>query len=282
MLQYSLAILPAILLLLVAKPALALAAFIVLGQGHFLLTYLYQYRGGKITRFYLSAYFVCLPLAYVAAVYLPITYLLILTAIVFAVHYFYDEARIMTGDNNHLSLLLIMPPIFSFFSYLLYELLKIDTFMGTLIIACAVLILTLYRFGLTPLIQKYVLITNAITVLLYILYLRGATVPSELILGAIIIHHYTTWYIFQYKKLHQNTDRKSKYLTDVLTLNVVLIVGYILFITNQNFVVLEYLYGVNFFYAWTLLHIIFASHDLIQAIQIRIKKFISIVLKDIF
>lgn len=272
MLQYSLAILPAILLLLLAKPALALATFIVLGQGHFLLTYLYQYRGGKITPVYISAYLLCLPLAYVVAVYLPPTYLLILTAIVFAVHYFYDEARIMTGNNNHLSLLLIVPPILFFINYLLYEQLHIDTFIVTIIIAGVILGLIWYRFGPTPLMQKYVLVTNAISVLLFILYVRGATVPSELILGAIIIHHYTTWYIFQYKKLRLNTDRLSKYLTDVFTVNVALIVGYILFRSNLNFTALDYLYSVNFFYAWTLLHITFASHDLIHALRIRIKK----------
>lgn len=272
MLQYSLAILPAILLLLVNKPALALAAFVVLGQGHFLLTYLYQYRGGKITRFYMSAYAIGLPLAYVIAVYLPLTYLLILTTIVFAVHYFYDEARIMTGNNYHLSLLLIVPPILFFLSYLLYEQLHIDTFIVTLVITGGILLQIWYRFGPTPFMQQYVLITNAISILLYILYVRGGTVPSELILGAIIIHHYATWYIFQYKKLRQNTDRVSKYLTDVLTVNAILIVGYILYVSNQNFAVLEYLYGINFFYAWTLLHIIFASHDLLHAVRIRIKK----------
>jgi hypothetical protein len=272
MLQYSLAVLPAILLLLVNKPSLALAAFIVLGQGHFLLTYLYQYRGGKMTRFYLSAYLLCLPLAYVVAVYLPITYLLTLTAIVFAVHYFYDESRIMLGNNYHLSLLLIVPPILLFISYLLYEQLHIDSFIITLIISGAILLRVWYRFGSTALAQPYVLVTNALAVLLYILYIRGAEVPSELILGAIIIHHYTTWYIFQYKKLRKNTDRVSQYLTDVLVVNVALIVGYILYRSNPNFNALEYLYGVNFFYTWTLLHIIFASHDLIHAIRIRITK----------
>lgn len=67
-------------------------AYILVGQAHFLMAYLYQYRGGKITKTYL---FVALALGAAATLYLTsgigITPLFIIAGTIFSAHFALDQ-----------------------------------------------------------------------------------------------------------------------------------------------------------------------------------------------
>lgn len=273
MLQYSIAILPALVLLLLQQPQFALTAFIVLGQGHFLLTYLYQYRGGKCTGRYLVAYAGALPLVFWFAHLVSPAVLLTVTALVFAVHYFYDEVRILTHENHALPLTALVPAVLIYTSYMLVEQFALNLFPITLGISAVLLASTVIRFGWRALWHPAIIVCNGTAGLLLILYLSAYTIPSELILGAIIIHHYTTWYIFQYRKLRTHTPRLSQYVTDVLTVNVALVSLFVLYATNTGCPILQYVFEPQYFYAWTILHILFASHELGAAVADRARHY---------
>ena len=56
--QIVVAAIPTLAALFLLSPMWVVLAFIVLGQGHFVLSYLYQYRAGKLTRQYALRYLI--------------------------------------------------------------------------------------------------------------------------------------------------------------------------------------------------------------------------------
>ncbi len=273
MIRYTIALLPALLLLLLQQPTVSLFTFIVLGQGHFLLTYLYQFRAGKITRTYLLWYAIVSLLVFSAATYLPFSLMLVTAASIFAVHYIYDEARLLIGENLRLSLSLITPPMLFFMAYLLYQQYAIDLFPACVLLSLFLVLRSWYSYGARHLAAPYVLLTNVITAIMLGLYFTDTIVPSELLLGAIIIHHYGTWYVFQYVKLRSSPTRLGVYLTDVLAVNAILLFAFLIYLTSGGGTWLQYVFAESYFYAWTILHIVFASHDLLAALGQRARSY---------
>lgn len=271
MIRSFIALIPALALFALQEPYLVLVSYIVLGQGHFFLTYLYQYRGKKINRLYIVMYLICLPVAMWLALLLPDAVMLTAAAVLFSIHFVFDEARLLRKDNTRVSLLLLVPPVSFFLGYFLYDQFSIDLLPYLILLSVVVVAITLLRFGAQPLLSKHVLVPNILTAVVLFAYGSGLIFPAGLFLGAMIIHHYFAWYIHQYTKLYADSARLGNYITEVLFVNVLLILLFVLYTSAMTEVPwLRILFEPSFFYAWTILHILFSSQDLMRSISVRV------------
>lgn len=269
MMQFFAAALPALIVASSNNPLLITTLFIVFGQGHFVITYLYQWRAKLITKQYIILYLLIGSGVFWFINEATSAVILLVTSIIFSVHYYFDEARILAGNNTSISFLLLAPSIAVFNSYLLFEKFQFDIFIPVLAVSIILLGVALYRFGARTVIRKDVVCTQLSTLILTFIYLANFPVPSEVILGVIIIHHYCTWYIYQYLKLRNDVSRLGTYVTDVLVINVLIISGFVLYTGGVGQNLLQYFYFPEYFYGWTILHIIFTAPTLLTVLKSR-------------
>lgn len=259
----------AIVAFLVAFPLLALPTYVVLGQGHFLITYLYQARGKKITKRYLALYIpTALILFFLAATWFSFDALMLLTGTVFAVHFFYDELRLMPTERLAGRLLCLLPPVVMFSAMLARHLVSFDiasvaTTLVILFVATLIVVPKTRRLFLSP----SSLYVNSATLLLILIHILKLPVTSEILFSFIILFHYGTWYVHFYHKLYPYTAVHGRFVAEVLSINAVIVVGSVLYVSLPSLSYLEYFYEPTYFYVWTLLHITFASHDLFSEVK---------------
>ena len=249
------------------SPTLALTLFIVFGQGHFLMTYLYQNRGNKITTQYLMSYgIVAAAIFFWLIPILPYDMLLVITASIFAIHFVFDEARLLEQDPNRVNILLLLPPILSFVGMLILSRYGMD-WMPVIIAGSFILIGFMWFFCSSRMLwQPYVGYTNLITFFLWSLYAADVVIPTAILFGSIIVYHYATWYVHFYFKLHANLKRQGTFIAEAVVLNVLLIVLYFLYASGEV-AALRFVFEPAYFYGWTLLHILFASQELFQQMR---------------
>lgn len=248
-------------------------AFIMLGQGHFLMTYLYQWKAGKMTLRYLALYALALGgLAWLASFVLPLPVLLLITGSVFALHFFYDEARLYARDNG-VSLGLVWYPALLFLLTLVKILYAFDV-LPAIVIATLLLILQYARSegkeNPHPSTGKYMSVFS--TVLLTLL-LAPVSISATAVLGAIILYHYMSWYVHYFFRLKDNHRPLRPYLGNGVLVNALVIGGFALYLLSASGPVqdgLGFVFAERYFYMWTLLHIFFASNEFIGAMKSQV------------
>lgn len=249
-----LAILPPILLL---PPQSVLWLFIVLGQGHFFLAYLYQYKAGKITRTYLVWF--GLLFASLFSIFFwfgSFEWLVVLTGTQFLIHFLQDEV-FLAGETHSLFTSLEAAALVSLFFGILYDTVFGAT-LSTYTAALGLALVTLYF--LLAIEQRYFPNRTNYFVLFIIALLLGIeftgfTVPVEILLGALILFHYAEWYIHFFFKLRKNKTALRTYLVRVAVINSALITLFFIYSHWFSFQgPLAVLFAPFFFYLWTLMH----------------------------
>jgi hypothetical protein len=247
-----------------------LLAFVMLGQGHFLMTYLYQWKGGKIGGRYLAAYAVALGLlAYLATFVLPLPVLLLITGSVFALHFFYDEARLYARDNS-VSLGMVWYPALLFFLVLIKILYAFDV-LPVIVVGTLLLVLQVARRGAGddphPTTRRYMAAFAAVLLAMLILPL---SIPATAVLGAIILYHYMSWYVHYFFRLQDAERPVAPYLKNGLLVNALVIGCFALYFVYSSGIAhdaLAFVFAEHYFYMWTLLHILFASNEFLAAVR---------------
>ncbi|MGE5540708.1 MAG: hypothetical protein ACM3TU_00255 [Bacillota bacterium] len=247
-------------------------SFVMLGQGHFLMTYLYQWKGGKIGWRYLALYVpALLLLGYLATYVIPLPALLLVTGSVFALHFFYDEARLYARDNS-ISLGVVWYPALLFFLVLVKLVYGIDVFPAIIIGTLLFILQTARQEGKPEphsSTHRYMLV---FATFLLVLLLAPAFMSPTAVLGAIILYHYMSWYVHYFFRLRDAGRPLRPYLVNGVTVNVVVIALFIGFMVlsgpGQN--ALGLIFGEQYFYVWTLLHILFASNEFMTALRAQV------------
>jgi len=245
-------------------------AFVMFGQGHFLMTYLYQWKAGKIGPRYLALYIpIFTLLAYLATFVLPLPLLLLITGSVFALHFFYDEARLYARDNG-ISLGLVWYPALLFLLVLAKLLYGIDVVpaivVGTLFLALQ----SARREGKGDphaSTGRYMLTFSAF--LLLILLVPSSLSPTA-VLGAIILYHYLSWYVHYFFRLRDAGRPLRPYLVNGILVNAIVILSFAAFLmlaAGPAKQALSFIFAEQYFYMWTLLHIFFASNEFMAAMR---------------
>ena len=259
-------------LALVYKPhwTTVILLFVVLGQGHFVTAYFYQYKAGKFKASSLLGYGACALGILLAYWHWPNLNLLIaITTVYFLLHMIFDELYLLRlpmelrQSPMHLGRFLEMLPI-----VFLYTALVLDSLfpalghsiglelssLGTILAASALLLYALVclvfkskpdwksgYFGLWGLLLVLAIRTQA---------LQGVHIGK--LTGFIILYHYINWYLHYYLNL-QAMSHKVTYLRRVGVINAVVLVAYF---TLGDVGIGAYLFREDYFYIWTLLHLI--------------------------
>jgi len=256
------------LLLLLLPERYFLLAFIVLGQGHFLMTYLYQWKGKKIGPRYLALYVLALSaLAYLVTYAVSLPVVLFVTGSVFALHFFYDEARLYARDNG-ISLGIVWYPALLFLLVLVEYLFAFDVL--PFVVAGTLLLILQCARGQGkershPSTRRYM---GAFSAILLVALVAPVSIPATSLLGAIILYHYMSWYVHYFFRLKDASRPVRPYLKNAIAVNAVVIgafAAYLLFVPARG--ALGFVFEEKYFYMWTLLHIFFASNEFLVALR---------------
>jgi hypothetical protein len=245
-------------------------AFVMLGQGHFLMTYLYQWKAGKIGTRYMIAYAVALTvLAVLAAYFLPLPFLLLITGSVFALHFFYDEARLHARDNG-ISLGLVWYPAFLFFLVLVKILYTVDL-LPAIVIGTLLFVLQSARSQTVPASHaSTAMYMHIFSAILLFLLIFPIAIPATAVLGAIILYHYMSWYVHYFFRLRDGGRPLRPYIKNGILVNALVISSFAAFLVlapgyAKN--AFSFFFAEQYFYMWTLLHIFFASNEFMVAVR---------------
>jgi hypothetical protein len=229
------------------------AAFVITGQAHFLITYIYQYRGRRMTSRYLV---VALILSVVALLYfffsgdtLPI---LLLTSVVFSAHFARDEMTLHDEPLDLERISTIAGFVFLFTATVIGGFFEQFSWMLP-VAAGLVIVLTAGRVALGRTLPSYGegylwLIEFLAFILGYIRHLPAS------ILAIIILLHVTNWYIAYGLRVAPHAERKRRYWRDVAWTLGLCAVLYVLFVWKLSFLFVFFLVGP--FYAWSIAHIV--------------------------
>lgn len=286
------------LALLLLNPFQVQEAVIVLGQGHFLACYFYQYRNGKIDRAYLLKYALAALLLFGGYYFYPNLFLLVTVASVYFVLHLLVDERFLAGQRPTLQRGLAFLPFFLIYLGMIVD----NVFVGQ-----ATLDFWLAQVQNLPVsilgvwITPYCLMAAGGALILYGLYMwrrkmrpesfdlycfLGALVLALLyytnhvpnhyyLMGAVILFHYSSWYVHYGIKFKDDPVREKQYLLHMFWINALvfglygiyrlwpdaLVVDYVpanlyAFKSPSEGNVLAYLFSPAYFYLWTLLHFV--------------------------
>lgn len=243
--------------------------YIVLGQGHFLIAYLYQYKAGKMTKPYLAV--AVTSLVAVTGLYLSFPnyrVLVAVTTVYFLVHMLLDELYLLRlpmelhRSPMHLGRLLEMTPILLLYSTRVIDSLFSRFSRGPHTLEEVSLTLSWCSLGalvLLGILGRYRPDWRSLYFLGWSAFLFWAVytgwfhrVPTGKLTGFIIIYHYLAWYFHYFLQLKAGPKRVT-YLRRVVVLNAV-VLGIFALWGQQG--VGRFLFQNDYFYIWTLLHLI--------------------------
>lgn len=236
-------------------------AFSVLGQGHFLAAYYYQWKAGKMRLTWVLAYCALAAILIVAVIITRRAEWFALGAgILFFIHHFQDEATLFGKERSFFRLLEQLPPV------ILYSVLMADALFGT-----SIAFPTLVIIAALSLIYAYALLTkkyssDALSAYLFLITAGlaaiawfGVRVAPEVLFGSVILFHYVCWYIHFYFRLASNKERQLGYVRDMLAIHGIVFSCFALFTyTYWGSVLFSLVFLPIFFYIWAILHIVFS------------------------
>lgn len=230
-------------------------AFIVFGQGHFLLAYLYQWRAGKVGHTYLTLYATASFVLILGLACLPDIYewSLIVAGTIFAAHFFFDEYFIhqISTEWKRQSLGVVFIALFC--SVLVQSAFGIS--FATAAIVLAIAAITLFVMGNRETVDIFFL---GCTALLAAMLVIPWILSIEVMLGFIVLFHYARWYTHFYFRLRTHAERFREYVRDVVVINGFIVALFAVFVASSRSTILVYMFAPTYFYAWTILHVLFS------------------------
>lgn len=254
------------LFLMMAHPYTVLNAYIALGQAHFLLTYLEQWKNGAYTEkgfiLYAAAFIVALVCVSVSR-----DGFIFFVAAFFLLHSFFDDLRLMKARPGreavlhaapHLSLALAVSS-----DALIHTGLSPYVFPASVIGYAATLLYALVRRRCAP----YILYCLCITPVVFLIYrcsMQGALAAEGAairIFGLIILSHYFNWYAYIYHKFAALSPQSVRpYLWRAAAVNVITVGGWFLGSRGLHLGGYDFIYRAVYypsaFYLWTLMHLL--------------------------
>jgi hypothetical protein len=250
----------AVLLGLTLTPEWLFVAVIVLGQGHFLLAYVYQGEAGKLGArtgtILLGMLLFFLWCAYV----LPYSLATFLAAVFFLIHFSLDETRLFNNKHSLYTLLEAAPFVILYAALYADAAFLTHTFFWALIVSA--LIVGAYALlsrsqRRRPNETSYAFFSW--TLLALVAYvIDQATHPGAFVwFLLIVVVHISIWYGVYWYKLAQRPAARSTYMTRAVLIN--LLLGLLAFLwLSHGLPILDLLFAPILFNVWASLHI-FAS-----------------------
>jgi len=242
--------------------------YVLLGLGHFGITYLYQFYSGKITEKYilwhtvLMLFFFLLAFLYLRDVQFT-TALLGLTAIYFLVHFIIDENYLFGRTITPQFAANVAPVFFLYIGFVLLEITTKDFFPNIFFIlgiGSFFLYMFLALLGKVPFyrVETYFFLMGFILMTSLAI---GIYLPLVVLFGSIVLFHYMSWYIFYFMKVKDRAHERTRYIKNVFVVNAIFITLYFLFTSNAFYGVsiFGFFFAPTYFYLWTILHLVFST-----------------------
>ncbi|KND50622.1 MAG: hypothetical protein ABA06_04140 [Parcubacteria bacterium C7867-001] len=229
-------------------------AFLVVGQAHFLMAYLYQYRGKKMNQWYalvgLLTFAAC-------ALYFTagggVTAILIVAGILFALHFAIDECTLHEEKLSMRSWVAIGGFVAMFSSLILlviYPHLVVVPIIASFLLAASIAVRTFVSRTPVSRTERYLWFVEAsLFVLALVLGL------PEQVLGVVLLLHFANWYVWYGGKVAERPGKAKGYWTEVI---VTLAISAAAFAALRYFgaSVFGLFFALQFYYAWAIAHIL--------------------------
>ena len=261
--QIILAVISSFLAVTFLSTANIVYLFIVLGQGHFFATYIYQGMGGKIAQKYIFSFILASSFLFLVVSHHSSLQLITLVAASFFVpHFLYDILFIgrVTERRTYFSVAIFA--ITLCFGALLYEdlyraLLPVSWFFIAGLMGIVSLYMAIQGEKQNPALKTHAFAYMLLCVGLIAIKASSLSITSEQLFGAVILFHYAHWYLHIGNKLYGEKKAFLRYLIIIGSTNILL---FVLFLAYRNGMIsaLSILFQPMYFYIWTLLHIIFS------------------------
>ncbi len=241
----------------VVPSAWLVAAFIILGQAHFAMAMIYQYRGGRVTRRY-----VLTALALVAVFVLYFTsgagfYPIFYAAVfMFGAHFAYDEFHLQKAELGGPQKVTLGLFVLLFIVMNVYVFVPGSTgvALGLSLLFPSYIVARLFFSKNRPnRAEAYVWLVGI--VLFFLAFV--AHMPPVILLAIVSILHILNWYVDYGRRLADAGDatRVKNYWIEVLV--IILFIGAFYAVYRiYSIDILGYYYSVMYYYAWALGHFI--------------------------
>lgn len=183
-----------------------LAGFLIIGQAHFAITFLYQYRAGKIRRGYLAIggiLVVLLALYFIVqGTFLPI---FILTAVLFAAHFAHDEFTLHKEESapgKVFAVTLFTGLFLSLILYALFPSLVSVAIVAGLLFTVSLIVRVVGHTSALSVSEQYIWLVGSLLLILAL----GFGIRPEVLLSIIIIFHCVNWYLDYGKRIAERNE----------------------------------------------------------------------------
>lgn len=234
--------------------------FILLGQGHFILSYFYKFRSNQLDKQFYWSY--TLLAVFLFSTYLYFEYyklLYFVTSLYFVIHFILDIFYLNKVRIHIVSALKISLPLLIIFLSIILQ--SISFFSVSEVLCWYVYPLSFLVLFFSGKLYWHFTLGFALLSLFFFLskliFAYGYTNSNfanlhTKAMGIIIISHYLMWYVYY---LYKSKDVLfiNKYLYHVFVVNFIVIIFFFLY-ENSKFQFLDYFFQEDFFYIWTLLH----------------------------
>ncbi len=241
-----------------------LYSIIAFGQVHFLLSYFYSNKSGKMDTAYLKRFFGLLALIGIACLFIDrnpqfSTWLIFITSVVFAAHYFNDEFRLSGLDtlrNQAFATLSVASSFFSIFSVKLFSLDSRFVWMTAAIAAGFAAIFLFQRFVDGDALWKrplflFFFLLNICLPIFFALHPTAASINQ--ILGFIVLFHYLRWYLYYFERFEGK--ELGFYMDAVVWAHAFVLLAFVQYMLAPFSGIAYFFFDPVFFYGWTLMHI---------------------------
>ncbi|MBN8221242.1 MAG: hypothetical protein J0L53_09975 [Spirochaetes bacterium] len=238
----------------------------ILAQGHFLLSYLYQFRAGKMNQGYARRYFPFAIVLFGACLFTPMERLIEgITGAYFVIHFFYDERYLLREKAEFSGWKFTLPTIVLLSTEVIYR------YAIAFPVWLYIIIFALCATGMAWMVLRAILSAQGFSVrnvyflgifgVAALLTLSGKLLPGPVNLNAInfiILVHFGNWYLSYVLKLRTQRVLFRKFLLETIVVNGVMGGLMFLFVYPTSLVFLSgltgLLYSRPYFHAWTILH----------------------------
>ncbi len=241
---------------------------IILGQGHFLISYLYTHKAGKMNSLFRKKFFglgfivlgICL---YVFKHQEHLNLLAFFTGVLFIFHYYNDELKIQGIKRYRFFVLGSLASMLAFSGVYANKLFNFSSPL-LYILSIASLLVFFYFSYLAVGIRKNIG-NNAFVYVLFFTFLNWAiptlliSIPSVSvyqIFGFIILFHYFRWYIYYANIFKDTREPLYFYLKTIFNIHFLLIALYVQHVLMKYSTYLVFIFNPIFFYGWTIMHIL--------------------------
>lgn len=250
-------------IILLLPPQAILILFIIAGHGHFIASYLYQYRAKKIETSFVIGYLISASIlfAWIASGISSPDMIILTAGSFFIIHLFYDEIRLFSLGVTPIRIVLTLPAGFGYFILLLNATIAHPvnpTLFGIYVLVAGVAS-GIYAYKKDTEVQSRAFLSHMslLTSIASVLLVSNISVSPVVIFGALILYHYSEWYLYYGFRFWHEKEKFRRYVREMAAINLFIVALYVLFLFSSSLgSPLAIFFTPLSFYGWTILHIL--------------------------